>query len=374
MFEIGTRLKVDDIEGLVIGYIVYRNNNDSDRDWIEYRLETGEGEHWLSWDDYYGEYSLSWPSRLERGNKIPDKWKKVDEGSQVVFFCEGDVDVEAGDSCHFVEYEDETEEEIFSIELWEDGTEVSEGYYLDREEIQVLGHTAGSSTKRSSSRHKFVDVLFLLFIVIVGLFTALEEEFDFDFGFGHHEEVSLSSYIESDANKYEYITSLTGNEGNRASVYKFRNTVNTPTTNMVAIDLIQAIGGETEVVTANEGDDGDASVSILTRREYALIYYPEGENAVVYVQVSDRKYNYTSDQQPYRSRASTHSWYRRHYYSSGYSADSTKWSGTPSAYKTYDGPIVKDLGNGYFDVYSNSVRQSTIRQRKSDGGGLSGGK
>lgn len=372
MFKIGTRLNVDGLEAHVIGYIVYRNRNDNNNDWTEYRLMTEEGEHWLSWDDVYQEYSLSWPSELESGNKVPAKWKKVDEGVQEVALCRGDVDVEVGDSCFFVEHEDETEEEVFSIEMWEGGAEVSEGYYLDKEEIQVLGHEEVKTRK-----NKVIDALLLLFFIMVGGYAVFEEyfDFDFDFSFGGSREVSLSSYVKSDEKKYEYVTSITGNEGNRANVYRYRDPKDpSATTSMVAVDLINGIYGETQAVSINEEDAGDESISILTENEYALIYYPEGERAVVYVQVSERKYAYTSDEQPYRSRSATHSWYRRHYYSSAYSVDAEKWRSIPSSYKTYDGPIVKDLGNSYFDTYSSSIRQSSVRMRNSDGGGLSHGK
>lgn len=371
MFKIGTKLIVDDMECRVTGYVVYRNKDDFDREWTEYRLYTEEGEHWLSWDDIYEEYTLSWPSRLESGNKIPSKWRKVDEGTQVVVLRGGDVDVEVGDSCPFVEFEDETEEETFSLELWEDGTEVSEGYYLDREEIEVVGDDAAGFQRGK----KTVNFLLLMVLVFLGFLSECEGDFEFGSGNSTPPKILLSEYMGNNPVNYEYVTSITGNEGNKAQVYQYVDSLNPAvTTNMVTEDLIDAIGGKTEVVTVNEEDSSDGSVSILTKDEYALIYYPEGDSSTVYVQISDRKYTYTSDQQPYRSRASTNSWYRRHYYSSGYKSDSARWSSTPSSYRTYDGPIVQDLGNGYFDVYSNNVRQSNVRKRSSDGGGISGGK
>lgn len=374
MFKIGTKLIVDGMDCRVTGYVVYCNKDDYDNEWTEYRLDTDEGEHWLSWDDVYNEYSLSWPSRLEAGNKIPTKWRKVDEGVQVVVARGGDVDVDMGESCPFVEFEDETEEETFSLELWEEGTEVSEGYYLDREEIEVVG---GDDTVGAQSAKKGINFLILMVMIFLGFLSECEGDFDIHFGSGSSAlpKILISEYMESNVLNYEYVTSITGNESNKAKVYQYVDPLNpSVTTNLVTEDVIRGIGGDTEVVTVNEEDMSDGSVSILTKEEYALIYYPEGESSTVYVQVSDRKYNYTSDQQPYRSRASTNSWYRRHYYSSGYKSDASKWSSTPSSYQTYDGPIVQDLGNGYFDVYSNNIRQSNVQQRSSDGGGISGGK
>ena len=105
----------------------------------------------------------------------------------------------------------------------------------------------------------------------------------------------------------------------------------------------------------------------------AAIYHPEDNAEKVYVQVSKRKYNYTSDNAPYKSSDSDTTWYRSHYYSSSYSADSSTYH-SPSAYTSYSGDTVHNIGNGYFDSYSSSVRQSSINSRNSSSGGVSSGK
>ena len=180
---------------------------------------------------------------------------------------------------------------------------------------------------------------------------------------------NISKYLEG-SEKYVFETSLTGNEDQKATVYAY----DTPaTTDDVAKDIIQGIEGYTRSVTQKD-DKNDQEIAILTDKEYCLIYHPEDEEQKVYVQVSGRKYNYTSDNAPYRiSRAGT-LWYRAHYYSSGYPSDSSSYKGTPSAYSMYNGTTIHNIGNGYFDSYSSSIRQSSINSRQSSSGGLSSGK
>ncbi|HBR04691.1 MAG TPA: DUF4178 domain-containing protein, partial [Lachnospiraceae bacterium] len=43
-------------------------------------------------------------------------------------------------------------------------------------------------------------------------------------------------------------------------------------------------------------------------------------------------------------------------------------------YTSYSGDTVHNIGNGYFDSYSSSVRQSSINSRNSSSGGVSSGK
>lgn len=368
-YEVGTILNVDGEECEVIGYIVYQNSQDEHKQWIDYRLRTSEGEHWLSCDEHYEEYSLSWPSSLQDG-VIDPKWHKVDEGIQVVVEVSGDVDAEEDDRATFVEFEDETEEETLSLEMWEDGTEVSEGYYLDKEEIRLIK----ASDRRIPAKNGFFkNVGYILFIGM--MIWGFVDEFLPEGSYRSepiYMPVSIHEHIQGNPGSYVYHTSITGNQGEKADVYYAREDT-FKTTEEVASSILRGINGDVELATENENKE-DGSVAIVTAREYCLIYYPEDKEHKIYVQLSDRKYNYTSDNAPYHSKSSTNHWYRSHYYSSGFSADSSKWRNTPSAYTMYDGPVIQDLGNGYFDMYASSVRDSSIGNRGTSGGGLSSGK
>lgn len=360
-FEIGSILKIDDIEFQVIGYVVYNNLNDPGKIWTEYRLVSDEGELWLSWDDEYQEYSISGPTTLD-GGMIDSKWHKVDEGQQTVLSYAGDVDVDIGERASFVEYEDDTEEEILSLEIWEDGTEVSEGYYLDKNEIEWIGV---KKVKKNKKVLYWIVMLLLISFLVPNMFGLVLSLFD--------RPPTIQQYVK-DSSFYEYVTSVTGNENQKANVYRYNDFSDRQMTDIVARNIIEGIEGNTESVTENNQENSDGSISILTKKEYCLVYYPEEKERIVYIQVSDRKYNYSSDHEPYHARKATSLWYRQHYYSSAFQTDSGKWKSIPSSYTMYDGPIMQDLGNGYYDMYASSVRSSSIGRRDSDGGGISSGK
>ena len=116
----------------------------------------------------------------------------------------------------------------------------------------------------------------------------------------------------------------------------------------------------------------------LHSREQVVMTYrsvaPEDDPDVVYVQISNRKYNYTSDNAPYHCSKKNTIWYRNHYYSSSYTKDSSSYNDTPSAYNMYNGTTIHNIGNGYFDSYSSSIKQSSVNSRKSSSGGVSSGK
>lgn len=361
-YRVGTLLNIKGRPGKVIGYIQYENPQDSNKAWTEYRIKTSDGEVWLSCDEIYDEYSVSWPANNVRG-RIGPEWHKVDEGKQVVRCAEGDVDVDPGESADFVEYEDVSEEHTLSVEVWEDGSEFSRGEYIEKSDIVETGyeeHSAGNGISANQG------VLVMAGILCICCFLTLIGNHVFSY-LGVNK--NISRYLEG-SEKYVYETSLSGNEKQKAAVYAYHTPA---TTDDVARDIIQGISGYTESVTQKD-DKNNREIAILTDKEYCLVYHPENEEQKVYVQVSGRKYNYTSDNAPYRISRAGASWYRSHYYSSGYPSDSSAYKGTPSAYSMYNGTTIHNIGNGYFDSYSSSIRQSSINSRQSSNGGLSSGK
>lgn len=180
---------------------------------------------------------------------------------------------------------------------------------------------------------------------------------------------SVGKYLKN-SSYYEYETSITGQENQKADVYEYYTS---SSTDQVAMDIIDGIDGETESVTQKD-DLSDEEIAIVTKKEYCLIYHPEDDSNKVLIQVSSRKYNYTSDNSPYRCSHANTIWYRNHYYSSSYTSDSSSYKNTPSAYTMYDGSTIHNIGNGYFDSYSNSIRQASINSRNSSSGGISSGK
>ena len=360
MYSVGTKLNIKGLDATVIGYIEYANPEDGYKTWIEYRLKTHKGECWLSCDEVYNEYSISWPANYIRG-QIGPEWHKVDEGTQIVKKYSGDVDVDPGERASFVEYEDANEDNTLSVEMWSDGTEYSTGSYIEKTDIFVMGY---EKPKKSSSNSVITGIVIVAFLLIAvnmfgGIFSVLSGS----------SGKSVGKYLKN-SSYYEYETSITGQENQKADVYEYYTS---SSTDQVAMDIIDGIDGETESVTQKD-DLSDEEIAIVTKKEYCLIYHPEDDSNKVLIQVSSRKYNYTSDNSPYRCSHANTIWYRDHYYSSSYTSDSSSYKNTPSAYTMYDGSTIHNIGNGYFDSYSNSIRQASINSRNSSSGGISSGK
>lgn len=351
-YAVGDILRVDGDVYEIIGKIAYRNRNDNCT-WMEYRLysQNMRREKWLSYDETYQEYSISETT----GNASTSGYHEVDRGTEEVIGAWGDVDVEIGDRADFVEFEDVTEEKIISWEVWDDGKEVSVGYYLDPEEIQKTGE---GGRGRKSSKYEIVVICFVIFWVAAFCINNLSDYLS-------TRPTTIAKYLKKEAS-YIYVTSITGDKGEKADVYKTYGDID-----WAAKDIIDAIDGNTENVQQNT-EDGDESVAILTSREYCLIYTSEDGDTLI--QISTRKYAYYNDDEPYHSNSYTRRYYRGYYYSWGYFSDISDYSSGTSPYSDYSGDTVD--GNYYdtYNEYSDSVRQSSINARSSSGGGTSSGK
>lgn len=374
-FSVGDTLRVDGDIYDIIGKIQYKNIKDNCC-WYEYRMKSRgfSREKWLSFDITYREYSLSEVAFSASTNG----YHIVDEGEEEVIGAWGDVDVEVGDRASFQEYEDRTEEKIISKEIWDDGEEISVGYYLDLDEVSIYNegaygnsysdggfggnysnsYTAGT-TRFGGKKKSTIAWLVLILVFYFGASAVAGS----GISIGSN---SIAKYLKNSPH-YAYETSITGNEKQNADVYKSY----LPDVDTVAKDIINNIDGNTESVQQNT-EDGDNSIAILTKKEYCLVYQSE-DNAIL-VQVSSRKYAYTTDKAPYRSRRNTHRYFRRYYYSKGYYNDAGSFSKYTSPYSSFDDTTVDSNSFDTYNTYSSSVRQSSVNSRTSSGGGLSSGK
>lgn len=361
-FSVGDILSIDSEGYRVVGKIHYTDVYNKSV-WDEYRVFKLDDntEAWLSVDDTYREYSIS---RMVR-HVNRSGYHEVDRGRQRVAYAYGAVDVESGDTASFAEYEDSTEEKIISEETWDDGTEYSEGYYLDEDEIAFIRHDdkyrapSGSGGSEINKKNALIAVVATIVFMVIPFLGGLLENIHFT--------STIAKYLKKDPG-YTYVTSITGNEKQKADVYK---AASGSTIDSTSKDIIRAIEGETEYVQQDTEED-DGAVGILTKKEYCLIY--TSEEGDVLVQVSNRKYAYTSDNDLYRGNARSRRYYRRFYYSTGYSHDSSSYSGYSSPYSSYSDGSISYSGDNTYNSYSGSVRQESINARNSSGGGLSSGK
>lgn len=368
--KLNYKIKIAEEEFLVIGGITFYNVADCYK-WEEYKIKNLKNRSikWLSIDVTYDEYAIY----TEVHRKLnTSKYKKADYGRAKVVSYFGDVDVDKNEIVDFEEYEDSTEEKIIGIERWADETEYSQGYYIDKEEITIISkeETAlserknfnngnGQINKKSITLGKLIKrIIIISVMVFVGL-LAIGAICNLDTS-------KIRAFLEKDQN-FVYETSITSdlNSKEKADVYSTSLTIEE-----AAKKIIDSVNGKVEDVQENTEDN---TVAILTKKEYCLVYSDETNNGTL-IQISSRRYTYSSTNRPYRSSSTCSTYYRSYYYSRGYFDDESKYKRYNNGFEneTYD-YVDSNLDDKYKD-YSYSVRQSSASTRTSSGGGISSGK
>lgn len=171
----------------------------------------------------------------------------------------GDVDVEIGDKADFVEFEDVTEEKIISWETWDDGLEVSTGYYLDENEVEKIGQSdgryggggsygggnpyggnRGTGGRKAVGNGKMIILLLVIFFgapilsIVTSVISAKSQE-----------TIAISKYLK-ESPAYTYVTSITGSQNEKADVYQTIGDID-----WTAKDIIETIDGNTVDVQQN---------------------------------------------------------------------------------------------------------------------------
>lgn len=370
-FRKNDTVRVEDRFYTVLGYIEYENTEDGCR-WMEYCLrdENTKEIKWLSIDTQYEEYAIytrtSYNSDME--NQLNGMgYHLADQGTEKVIHYDGNMDVDIGETAYFQEYEDDSEDNIISVEEWSDGKECARGYYVDREDIRLADNwnwnhadTYGNSVqKKTLSVGKIINKGIVL--VVVAIFGIL----GIQHVFGNSK--LIRNYLEKSTD-FELRTGITSeyDEKEKALVYSTTLTLDEAVKN-----ILDGINGKTECVQQNT-EDGDLSVAIVTTGEYCLVY--ESEESEVFVQVSSRSYVYGSENEIYHGTEASNRYYRRYYYSTAYLTDRNHYKKKRNSYKNFDDTTISTSYNDTYNDYASSIRQSSVSSRRSSGGGTGYGK
>lgn len=357
-FNQNQKLIADKIEYQVIGSIEFSTPSDGSN-WVEYCIrETGSGNiRWLSIDNLYEEYAIysqcSYSSEFSRIGIDQAGFHEADSGTATVVRCSGRVDASPGDQVRYVEYEDGEEEKIISVETWEDETEYSKGWYLDRDEITPLGQGMPEKAVKSKKAAPWVWLVVILLFLGAGSFFYLQNT-----------KTPIKKFL-SKSPDFTYKTSITSDLNNREKADVYETSLSLEAAAKCAIVIVE---GKTEEVQSGE----DGSVAILTKNEYCFIY--TGTDGEILVQISSRDYVRQSTNTLYHSSRYSHSYYRGFYYSRGYYKDRSSKKGSADGFVNYSGDTVAGNPDDPYKSYSDSIRQSSVRNRTSSGGGISSGK
>lgn len=379
-YSIGQFLKISSDVYKVVGSITYSENEKS---WNDYLLSGSHGNKWLSIEkDEIALFS-------EADSASNAGLENVFQGTETVVNCAGMVDIEIGECAHYSDYEDKEGNRIVSMEEWEDGTEISIGYYITpadlteptQEEIiqfneSCLERFSASTNNSTSAFSNFIkDNMSNIIKIGIGAITlvvVLSLLFT-----GCSSDKEIHAYIKDSIQKYEPVTAISGKKD---KTYVYRWTQPQKQLDDVAKDIIEGTNGTVQVLEKNDVEnnpnldpnDKENSIAVISPKEFGLIYMPENQNDI-YLQVSSRQYIYEEDSEPYHAHHSTIIWYRGAYFSNAYAADRANFKGS-SPYDNYKGEKVSYNPNNRLNTHSNSVRQSSVLSRRSSGGGLSFGK
>ena len=373
-FSLNECIQIKGKNYIVEGKVNYLNETDG-CNWTEYKLieqSKTKQVRWLSVDMVYHEYAIYQVSNIQNASEIERRgYHLVDEGIAKVMDMDGDVDVSYAKPVRFKEYEDVTEEKIISIEEWEDEIEYSTGYYLDAHEIKQVdtfndaiktvskSGNYGYKEFKEKEKSRFAKSI-IIFIILLWIGLPLLGK-----GFNIINNVNLTQSISKNS-QFTYVTSITADIDNtqKADIYETNLTIEE------AAKTILRMAGKS-VVNVDENIE-DGTVAIITKGYYCLVY--QDEDGKVLVQVSSRKYVYSSRQSPYRSRTNTYNFYRSYYYSRAYMQDYDRYGKSVSAYESYSGPPVGNDETIRYKVYSDTIKQESTASRSSSGGGTSSGK
>ncbi|MBR3316837.1 MAG: DUF4178 domain-containing protein [Atopobiaceae bacterium] len=425
-FVVGHDISVKGVKYLVLGSILYKDRQQGD-EWEEYRLRNSndESEWWLSFDTGNDEYEMSF---MVGRSRPPAGFSRVDSGTQVVRIRYGSVDVDNGETARYETWEDAAGVHTFSVERWSDGTEYSRGMYVERGDIQDLGPSPDvkdaskfRSDKSGASGCSIVACICIVAVVSVRLLLMIPSKSEY--------ETDVCSLLDRDS------TYTVVEEASDASQPDVKTYATSYSVDVASNYIIQKLEGYVRNVREN---DDKQTVALLTDNEYILVYKDAGEDGLgvdeerndvegstktpatgsedaapddgaqapedasaqdsasaestteaataetadsetngerTLVQVSSRKYAYTTDRRPYHARHSSYLWYRRFYRAIAYAGDKESFKGTESSYSHYTGETAIDSATtSSYESYANSIRQESMGTKRSSDGGTSYGK
>lgn len=262
------------------------------------------------------------------------KYKLYENGTAYVKSYFGNADVDKNERVTYKDFKCESKNKIISVEIWENEKEITFGYKLENNEINISDEFDQTEIRKLSVSSFSGNIVKPIIVFILALMVPIMALLPFELS-----KNSIQSYLKKNTSKYEYITSVTNNENNKkARVYLSKYS----TIDETVKDIIKAVPeGITKTKDLEESTEEDG-IGLETKREFAYVYIEDGK---VYVQVSDKKY--------VESSGSTYHSHHRSYY-----------------YRTYR----TSNENSSYKEYRTSARQSSINSRRSSGGGTSSGK
>lgn len=301
--------------------------------WLCVEKDENNKTEYSIYDKYYGDINENEISFSSQNTQ----YELYEKGTATVKDYFGNVDVDVGERCEYIDYISEDKSKVLSIEKWEEEIEKSEGRYIDSSKVRITNEIDTQKEEMEKINKKkgrimswiIYGIIFLP--LIISVFSSLTS--------GLFVNKSIQKYIDKQK-KYTYVTSVTNNTNReKAKIYKSPyGDIDT-----TVKDIISGVPeGITDTIDTDPNTEEDG-IGLKTKNEFAYIYL---ENGNVYVQVSNKNYANNNTGSTYHNRYHT-------YYYATYNSNRSSYT---------------------YSTYRNSVRQQSVNARTSSGGGTSSGK
>lgn len=301
--------------------------------WLCVEKDENNKTEYSIYDKYYGDINENEISFSSQNTQ----YELYEKGTATVKDYFGNVDVDVGERCEYIDYISEDKSKVLSIEKWEEEIEKSEGRYIDSSKVRITNEIDTQKEEMEKINKKkgrimswiIYGIIFLP--LIISVFSSLTS--------GLFVNKSIQKYIDKQK-KYTYVTSVTNNANReKAKIYKSPyGDIDT-----TVKDIISGVPeGITDTIDTDPNTEEDG-IGLKTKNEFAYIYL---ENGNVYVQVSNKNYANNNTGSTYHNRYHT-------YYYATYNSNRSSYT---------------------YSTYRNSARQQSVNARTSSGGGTSSGK
>jgi len=345
---VGDAFRIEGTFFRVTGKVQYQNLETQEK-WYEYYVfapETGQRALY-SCGIYKKENWL-----IEKEDKISlDDVYFVEQEVTEVIAARGTVDLQVGERGVLKKYQDAFGKTVKIVRTWNDEDSFYCGYCEGAMENPFTEDIHAGKKKRKRKRgfrntertpaqesmFRFRIILSILAVVITTLCSI----------WNFMNVPSAMKYIEENNLKYIHLRSLITDNQDFADVYMSSDSLDN-----TAIELIECIDGKAEEIQQNL-DNGDRSIAILTNKEYCFIY--ESVENQVLVQISPRKYAYSSDYALFQGTEYATEYYKHFYYTWGYSSDRKKYPEVTSPYLTYANRVLNINNRDKYSEYADKV-------------------
>lgn len=301
--------------------------------WLCVEKDENNKTEYSIYDKYYGDINENEISFSSQNTQ----YELYEKGTATVKDYFGNVDVDVGERCEYIDYISEDKSKVLSIEKWDEEIEKSEGRYIDSSKVRITNEIDTQKEEMEKINKKkgrimswiIYGIIFLP--LIISVFSSLTS--------GLFVNKSIQKYIDKQK-KYTYVTSVTNNTNReKAKIYKSPyGDIDT-----TVKDIISGVPeGITDTIDTDPNTEEDG-IGLKTKNEFAYIYL---ENGNVYVQVSNKNYANNNTGSTYHNRYHT-------YYYATYNSNRSSYT---------------------YSTYRNSARQQSVNARTSSGGGTSSGK